>query len=361
MQTQELSLDLINVYGGTQTRVKTNDDAIESYADEMSQGAVFPPIVVYYDGTTYWLADGFHRYLAAKRIERPAITAEVHPGGRTDALKHALGANATNGVYRNNADKRNAVEIALEEWPDRANPYLAEMCKVSVDLVRRCRAALTQAGRLAKVETVTGRDGKEYPAAIQRQPRGKTEKRSSEGSGGDSGGGGGGGFRKGKGDGGALGGSGIELESEARAMIRKGEMNPFELPTLLTANGHDYAETVINLLKTMKPDDPKRRDGLMRIRHWVDKALAGQIDPTPEVVTIAPAPVAEAAVEHDETVENDTVADEEDTTVEEQASTDESIDDTEAALESSDDTASEEALAEDGSAEEPAEEESTVN
>lgn len=47
----ELSLELINIQGGTQARVRTNDDAIESYAEEMNQGAVFPAITVYFDGT----------------------------------------------------------------------------------------------------------------------------------------------------------------------------------------------------------------------------------------------------------------------------------------------------------------------
>lgn len=276
MQTQEISLDLIDVYGGTQTRVKTDDEAIASYADEMANGVVFPPISVYFDGTTYWLADGFHRYLAAKRNNLPAIKAEVQAGGRTDALRHALGANATNGVYRNNADKRNAVEIALEEWSELANPVLAEICKVSVDLVRRCRTEMTRAQRIPARETVTGRDGKEHPAQIERQPRGKTEKSSSEEASG--GGGRGGGFSKGKGDGGALGGGNIELEQEARSMIRKGEMNPFELPTLLTANAHDYAEAVITLLKTIKPHDSKRQEGLQRIKRWIEKALAGETD-----------------------------------------------------------------------------------
>ncbi len=46
----------------------------------------------------------------------------------------------------------------------------------------------------------------------------------------------GGGFAKCKGYGGAFGGSTAELEREARAMIRKGEINPFELRTLVTAN-----------------------------------------------------------------------------------------------------------------------------
>ncbi|MDF3056044.1 MAG: hypothetical protein K0R17_259 [Rariglobus sp.] len=280
MQTQTLSLDLIDVYGGTQARVKTNDEAIESYAEEMAGGTVFPPITVYFDGATYWLADGFHRYLAAKRIERPSILAEVQPGGRSDALKHALGANATNGVYRNNADKRNAVEIALEEWPDRANPVIAEICRVSHELVRTRRSELTKSGKIARRETVTGRDGKEYPTEIEKQPRGKEEARSSDGEG--AGGGGGGGRPSSKGDGGAPGGSNMELEREAREMIRRGEINPFELKTLMSANAHDYAATVINLLGTMKPEDPQRREGLLRIKRWVEKALAGEVATTGE-------------------------------------------------------------------------------
>lgn len=277
MQTQSLSLDLIDIYGGTQARVKTCDDAIESYAEEMAAGTVFPPISVYYDGATYWLADGFHRYLAAKRTGLPSILAEVQPGGRSDALRHALGANASNGVYRNNADKRNVVEIALEEWPDRSNAVLAGICKVSSELVRVRRAELVQSGRIVKAGKVTGRDGKEYPTEVEKQPRGKEEKRSSEGEGG----GGGGGRPQGGGDGpGAPGGSNMELEREAREMIRRGEINPFELKTLTTANAHDYAATVINLLGTMKPSDPQRRAGLQRIKRWVEKALAGEIDAT---------------------------------------------------------------------------------
>ncbi len=144
-------------------------------------------------------------------------------------------------------------------------------------VVRRTRTQLTQSGKLPASETVTGRDGKSYPSQIERQPRGKTEASSRD----DAGGGGRGGGGKGKGDMGHLGGTSTELEREARAMIRKGEINPFELPTLLTANADDYAETVINLLGTMKPDDPKRDAGLRRIKQWVEQALAGPVAELP--------------------------------------------------------------------------------
>ena len=79
MQAQELSLDLINLYGGTQARVQTTDEAVESYAEEMTQGTVFPPIDVYFDGATYWLADGFHRYLATKRNQLGGSKWENNP------------------------------------------------------------------------------------------------------------------------------------------------------------------------------------------------------------------------------------------------------------------------------------------
>ena len=266
-QIQEISIDQINIYGGTQARVKTNEDAIESYAEEMQRGAVFPPINVYFDGATYWLADGFHRYLATKRNGQPAISAEVQPGGRVEALRHALGANSLNGVYRTNGDKRNAVEIALGEWTELANPVIGEICKVSAELVRSCRLEMQKAGRIAPMTTVTGRDGKSYSGAIERQPRGKTEESSGE----IESGGGGGGFSKGKGDGGALGGSTNELEVEAREMIRKGEISPFELKKMPSATANDYAVSVITLLGQMRKEDPKRREGLTRIKAWIER------------------------------------------------------------------------------------------
>ena len=278
--TQKIALDQIDIHGGTQTRVKTNEEAIESYAEEMNGGTVFPPITLFFDGATYWLADGFHRYLAAKRIGVPAITAEVKAGGRVDALRHALGSNATNGVYRTNADKRNAAAIALEEWPGLANPVLADICRVSTDLVRTCRRELEQAGKIERPQRVVGRDGKEYPAEIERELGEQTDEKAIHrggGGGGGEGGGGGGGKPSSKGDGGAPGGTNAELEREARSMMHRGDMNPFELRKLMTVTAHDYASSVINLLNTMPPAAPKRNEGLLRIKRWIERVLAGEI------------------------------------------------------------------------------------
>ncbi len=269
MQTKDLTLDNVDIYGGTQARVETNDDAINSYADEMLAGAVFPAITVFYDGAKYWLADGFHRFLAAQRNEADSILADVHEGSRTDALRHALGANSTNGIYRSNADKRNAVEIALEEWPNMSNSVIAELCRVSGDLVRRSRTAMEKMERIAPQEHVTGKDGKQYPTGIEREPRGQSETRSSEGGGGSA--------RGGKGEFGAPGGSNAEIEADARAMIRNGEIKHSELDKLNSATAIDYAETAINVLDRMKQDDPRRMDAIGRIERWLAKQQAASV------------------------------------------------------------------------------------
>lgn len=261
---KSVELEKIDIYGGTQTRVATNDSAIIAYSEAMEEGAQFPPITVFFDGSQYWLADGFHRYLAAKRIGSDSLEADIHEGGRTDALIHALGANSSNGLFRSSEDKHNAVEIALEEWWDRSNSQIAEICKVSNGLVGRVRKST---GR-PMPETVTGKDGKQYPAQIERQPRGETE--SSNG-----GGGGGKPSKKNANPIDIAGGSLREIEMESRKMIREGEIDPRELENISSADATDYAQAAINLLEKMEKQDPKFPKALELIEKWLTKQMAG--------------------------------------------------------------------------------------
>src|SRR5690348_8493475 len=45
-------------------RPDTNND----YTQAMVDGAEFPPLVVFWDGSDYWLADGFHRHSAMRAV-----------------------------------------------------------------------------------------------------------------------------------------------------------------------------------------------------------------------------------------------------------------------------------------------------
>ncbi len=61
--------DAIKIDGGTQMRATRLLTVANEYADTWppAAGAPFPPIIAYYDGSDYWLADGFHRLAAANR------------------------------------------------------------------------------------------------------------------------------------------------------------------------------------------------------------------------------------------------------------------------------------------------------
>jgi hypothetical protein len=109
---------------------------------------------------TYWLADGFHRVIAARSAGIEELLAEVRLGTQADAKWYALGANKTHGLRRTSEDKRRAVTLALEMHPEMSDRALAEHCGVSPTFVGENRR------QVSTVDTSTprvGMDGKRYP------------------------------------------------------------------------------------------------------------------------------------------------------------------------------------------------------
>jgi phage N-6-adenine-methyltransferase len=130
--------------GGTQSRGEMNTDVVAAYADEMRTGVEFPPIGVVFDGETYWLWDGFHRVQAAVNAGVDELSAYVEQGTQRDAVLLSVGANATHGLRRTNADKRRAVEMLLrdEEWGKWSDNQIARYCSVSQPFVSQIRSSL---------------------------------------------------------------------------------------------------------------------------------------------------------------------------------------------------------------------------
>jgi hypothetical protein len=168
MNPKSIKLENVRIDGGTQTRIEINQDVVEDYSQAVLDGAKFPPVDIFYDGTSYWLADGFHRYHGHRRAEVLDILATVHLGTLDDALKFALGANRANGLRRSNEDKRNCVTIALAKWPEWSDRRIAEVCGVGNAMVgdtrRRCLNQTPPTTTPKKPKTRKGKDGKEYPA-----------------------------------------------------------------------------------------------------------------------------------------------------------------------------------------------------
>lgn len=125
-----------------QPRDHMNRDKIGEYAEAMMLGDEFPPLVVFWDGDTYWLADGFHRLHAAHGCELTEYPCTVHEGTLRDAILFSVGANAQHGYARSNDDKRRSVRRLLHdpEWSAWSDREIARRCRVSDRFVNKLRA-----------------------------------------------------------------------------------------------------------------------------------------------------------------------------------------------------------------------------
>lgn len=148
-------------YDGTQSRVEINETAVQEYADSIAAGVDFPPVIVFFDGVDYWLADGFHRFLAHVRAGKNSIFETVIPGGKREAILYSVGANHSHGLRRTNADKNKSVLMLLQddEWSKWSDNEIARNCHVTQQFVSKVRASL--GGEKPAEKTVT-RNGTTY-------------------------------------------------------------------------------------------------------------------------------------------------------------------------------------------------------
>lgn len=155
-----LPLDFLRLDGHTQARETIHQAVVNDYAAALEAGATFPAVVAFFDGTDYWLGDGFHRALANRAAGRTQIAVEVHAGTREDAIWYAAAANRTHGLRRSNADKRRAVEMALasSRAAGLSDRMLAAHVGVSHNFVGEVRRALQLSSDDSSPRL--GRDGK---------------------------------------------------------------------------------------------------------------------------------------------------------------------------------------------------------
>jgi hypothetical protein len=134
---KKLNIQSIIIDKGTQSRAAISEDTVSDYAEAMAAGDEFPPVIAFHDGVDYYLADGFHRLHAVKRLGKTSIQADVRTGTLRDAILYSLGANRDHGLRRSNADKRKCVMTLLEdfEWGDLSVNEMARICGVSPQLV----------------------------------------------------------------------------------------------------------------------------------------------------------------------------------------------------------------------------------
>lgn len=140
----EISIRNIRLDGGLQIRTDMDSQVVKEYAGLMDKegGNPLPPIQVVKDGDNYWLVDGFHRVYAARAAGKDTIEAEVLEGDLNQAAWLAVAANKTHGLRRTQADKVNAVKMALSRWPGQSDRRLADHIGVDHKTVGKYRKGL---------------------------------------------------------------------------------------------------------------------------------------------------------------------------------------------------------------------------
>lgn len=230
MQIQVGSIELDT---SIQCRASIDTGTVNDYAERMAAGDQFPAVELYGTKGKSWIGDGWHRVMAAKQLGELRINATLHEGGRAEALKAALGANAVHGQRRSNADKRRCVEIALREFPKLGDNAIATLCGVSNHMVADHRPA--QLGDSPSSKR-TGLDGKERPA--KREPA-NTNPEPWETP------------------------AGYETPTERPAKPAAPVLGP-------PSNGMQFARMAIMDLEQIRPDDAERAEAFAYVKEWID-------------------------------------------------------------------------------------------
>jgi hypothetical protein len=122
-QGRLLGIERLVLSAKIQPRVALDEPTIETYRELMAHGTVFDPVIAYWDGRHYWVADGFHRVEAAKRCGFKEIAVEVREGIHAEAEFFACGANTRHGKPLTNEDKHKIVgRLVCKRHRERATP-----------------------------------------------------------------------------------------------------------------------------------------------------------------------------------------------------------------------------------------------
>ncbi len=143
---KELNLSDIRIDGGTQARLELNQGKVKEYAEHLRDGEVFPPVIVYHDGSDYWLADGFHRYFANKANANKKIACDVRVGTLDDAILFSWSANKGRGLDMTPEDNRNIL-IKMLNHPVTSLWSISQIAKwvgVSKSTVSRVKSFISE-------------------------------------------------------------------------------------------------------------------------------------------------------------------------------------------------------------------------
>ena len=233
----KVRIDQINIYAGTQARQGIVNETVDKYAERMIEGDVFPDVILFHDGSGYYIGDGHHRVLASMRNDFIDIDAEVRPGTQQDALWYALGANRLNGQGMTRGDIRHAVAIALKTWPEKTQQAIADQVGCSQGLVCKVKEALITENNCSIPETRIDAVGRVMPTTYQKHEP-EPEKETPDETG----------------------------EEEQETTVER----PKRTKSVPPCMGLQYARIAIMNLENIQKNDTERKEAIETVRRWID-------------------------------------------------------------------------------------------
>ena len=172
---EELEIAQIVFDDELQVRIETNQEMVQEYYAAMETEEdvkKFPPPTVYFDGCRHWLADGRHRYLAARGRGFEKMLVKVFDGSHDDAILAAVKLNAQHGLRFSDGDWEKIIPLitSKEQWKNWTNRRLAEELGCSEFAIRKYRPDESVAIENATEKRV-GKDGKMYKAKKDKKPK----------------------------------------------------------------------------------------------------------------------------------------------------------------------------------------------
>jgi hypothetical protein len=158
--------DKISLDPTVHTRTEVDPKKVKRYTKLLKKKDFkFPPIVVYFDGEKYWIADGYHRVSAHIEAGKDMVEATVNEGDSRDAFLAGL-AYDDNKASKSHDDRKACLAklLADPEWSKWSSSVLALKCGLSRATVDRHRPSGKRLGA----------DGKEYNPSKRKKNSAKT-------------------------------------------------------------------------------------------------------------------------------------------------------------------------------------------
>lgn len=127
-----------------------DEDTVAKYAQDLLEGVLLPPVIVFHIGDVLFLVAGYHRVGAAKKIGREQIQAEVRTGTMSDAIALSLKSNLSHGRPLSSDERKKGIQGMLRDpyWQSKTDTAIADALgnAVSSRSIARYRKEMAENG-----------------------------------------------------------------------------------------------------------------------------------------------------------------------------------------------------------------------